>query len=632
MTHEAKRRRFVFQLRIPNDVRSHYGGRTLIRQSLGNIPREVAEAKGRALAAAYHAEFAKLRATVAGNQEGRVVRLPINEETAARLAATWQYNEVTQLAATLDAMRKAPADEWAKLTSATQAALANARDQLRRDDRGDFQKALDHLSHEHGFKLLGPSSVLGGIARFWNGARVDLLTRMLEVIDGSLSINALMPPEEDQLPLVKLWGTAAKVLPTHWAEGKKALNLPVNPKTRDKYTLLAGDCDNILAGRPVEDLTVADLEALMSYWRSRGNVASTIIGKLDQLHQLLRQLGTNPRIDACFDAVRPARVGKLKTKRLPFTREQVHALITAIRTDKSLSQDDLMLSYLLFLTGGRLEEVCQLTASDLMPTADGWQVRVAEGRHTGTAARLKNSASARRLTIPIGVLPDLDAWLQERFDAGVNLFPALTPNAYGQLSNAVGKRLNRVVRKVLGPDRRLVLLSSRPTVNRVMRRAGVDPRVRFRQLGHADVGVHDRCYDAAEHFDDDDLLPASRVIASWLAGCLDDEAAPGVETQVAGYDADLAELHPGMRNVGDQAVELEHATVEHDYSLATLPPVPIQSSGESGFPEHAGRSADDDIDRMVINGEVDETGCQTGHWLRPIMNPAAAERRARDFQ
>ena len=124
----------------------------------------------------------------------------------------------------------------------------------------------------------------------------------------------------------------------------------------------------------------------------------------------IRDRGTNERIEACFDTGRPVG-GKLKTKRLPFTREQVCTWVNAVNADEKLSKDDKMLVHLLLLTAARLEELCQLTASDITLDQGHWQLRIASGQDTDTNASIKNPASARRLMIPMGVLPRLDTCL-----------------------------------------------------------------------------------------------------------------------------------------------------------------------------------------------------------------------------
>ncbi|MFZ4539142.1 tyrosine-type recombinase/integrase [Propionivibrio sp.] len=387
-------------------------------------------------------------------------------------------------------------------------------------------------------------------------------------------------------------------------------------KTLDKYRLIAGDCDAALNGRPVEDLCEADLSSIKANWCAQGNGPSTVICKLDLLKQLVRLLGPNERLKACFEAGRPVG-GKLKTKRLPFTREQVSTWINAANADTGLSEDDKMLVHLLLLTAARLEELCQLTASDITTDQDHWQLRIASGQDTGTGAGIKNPASARRLMIPMGVLPRLDTWLTKRVAAGGSIFPYLTADKYGCLGTAVSKRLNRRLRKIVGPDRRLVLLSSRPTGNRVMRRAGVDPRVRYRQLGHADHGIHDKHYDAAEYFDDEDLLPAAAIMAEWLADCIGTEALPRGDGQTPGNDTGLTEPDMHVRDKSDEpASAAQHATVEPHHlpiqlqlsqpgvtSAESFEPLPATLIAVSGFGTDPG--GQDEIPGGLEQNELD---------------------------
>lgn len=96
------------------------------------------------------------------------------------------------------------------------------------------------------------------------------------------------------------------------------------------------------------------------------------------------------------------------------------------------------------------------------------------------------------------------------------MFENASCNRHGIRSAAASQRLNRVLRKLIPGERRLVLQSMRNTIGQVLRRAHVDPRVRKRFLGHADTDIHDRHYDPAELLDDTDLLPATEAIVRWL--------------------------------------------------------------------------------------------------------------------
>ena len=450
---------------------------------------------------------------------------------------------------------------------------------------------------------------MGIAGRQFNAARVRYQSDVLRVLAGAMGIDALLPETIAQLPLVSLWGTAARELPERWAAGKRSIGLMPNLKTLNKYRMIAADLDAVLDGRPVESLSDHDLNKVKFQWCSQGNGPSTVVCKLDLLKQLVRQLGSNQRMEHCFQVARPVG-GKLKTKRRPFTQGQACAWVKSIDADEQLSADDKMLVFLLFLTAARLEELCQLTADDISSENEGWQLRIADGRDTGLDAGLKNAASARCLTIPRGALPALDRWLGERIVTGGRLFPALTTDKYGNLSSAVSKRLNRRLRMVVGADRRLVLLSSRPTVNRVMRRAGVDPRVRYRQLGHADQGIHDRHYDAAEHFDDEDLLPAATVIAAWLADCLKSEAMQGVDEQAPGNNPGLGQLDTGMSDEGSESgIALQQLPVQLDNPASLTTPGTFQPpafTAEDGTnPTTLGRQYDK-AGVVVTDNEIDE--------------------------
>ncbi len=636
LTYEKARQRYVFQLRIPVDLRSDFDGRATIRKSLGNIPHDQAVVRANELATHYLAEFDRLRPATAALPAPRATVLQINAQTGQQLAATWQRRAINDLIKQLEHLQSAPEEDWERAIAEGQEALRTAREELRRGNTHVFDEVLTTLQSQFEFSLNGGSVELSIVARQFNAARVAYLLSVLEVLDGIQGVDAITPNLASQMPLVSLWGTAAKDLPDLWASRKRSIGQEPNLKTFDKYRLIAGDCDTILNGRPVEDLSAADLAAIKALWCAQGNGPSTVVGKLDLLKLLVGVLGEDERLEACFASARPAG-GKLKTKRLPFTRDQVCAWVNALNADKNLSEDDKMLAHLLLLTATRLEELCQLTTDDVAIEQGHWQLRIANGQYTHTGAHIKNSASARRLMIPMGVLPHLDTWLNERIASGGSIFPDLTADKYGNLGTAVGKRLNRRLRKLLGPDRRLVLLSSRPTANRVMRRAGIDPRVRYRQLGHADQGIHDRHYDAAEHFDDEDLLPAAAIMAEWLAGCIRSDALPQVDLQTIWNNTCVAEADTRvLHESGEPASAVQQSSVEpyHGSGQIELAQASV-TSAEASEPArsspiaicglHAFTGGDDDVRRGRRQDEVNRVLSPSGHLLTGVQKQVGLE-------
>ena len=622
LTYEKARQRYVFQLRVPVNLRPSFEGRETIRKSLGSIPHEEAVARANELATHYLSEFDRLRPAPADTPAARITVLDVTARTGHQLAATWQRRAINDLTAQLERLQSAPETDWETAISDGQAALKTAREELRRGNFLAFNDVLTTLQHQHGFVLNSDTAELAVASRQFNAVRVAYLASVLDVLAGTQGVDAVTPPRDTQLPLLCLWGTAAKDLPELWASRKRSIGQEPNLKTLDKYRLIAGDCDSILNGRPVEDLRDADLTAIKARWCAQDNGPSTVICKLDLLKQLVRLLGANERLEACFQSGRPVG-GKLKTKRLPFTRDQVCTWVNAVNADASLSEDDKMLVHLLLLTAARLEEMCQLTASDIATDQGHWHLRIASGQDTSTEAGIKNPASARRLMIPMGVLPRLDTWLSEHVTAGGSIFPDLTEDKYGCLGTAVSKRLNRRLRKLLGPDRRLVLLSSRPTGNRVMRRAGVDPRVRYRQLGHADQGIHDRHYDAAEHFDDEDLLPAAAIMAEWLASCIEPDALPEVDGQVLGNNAGLTEPDMHVRDESAesartaQQISVEHGHLPVQFELAQVRVVP-----QEAFKPASATSIDARGFRTLTGGDHDVPGGFRQNELNRVVSPS----------
>lgn len=527
LTWDKARRRFVFQKRIPEAVRAAFGGRAIIRIHLGDIPEAEAVARAAHLAAHYGTliEQATNHTKSPRHREPTVaIRFALDEEIAERFIQTWRMRTASDFAARLEPLRDAPESAWERLEEEIEASLQEARRCLRRCDDRPLAHALGSIQSDLNLRIEGSESVLVSFTHDFNGARVTFLTDCLAVVRGDMPVSALYPPLETQLPLVCLWGDPASVLADTWQARIVAAGGEVNLKTLDKYTAIARDLETILIRRPVQSLTETDIIALKSLWGARGNRAGTIQDKLSILLTLLRPFNVDDRLHGLFahnsDGGQPRRAG-----RLPFTDAQARTFLGTVIGNPSVRREDQMLVALLILLGCRIEEIYQLQAADFTASENGWLVRLADRRQTGSGeASLKNTSSARCLPLHSGVFPELDAWLRERIEEGGLLFPEGSSNRYGIRSAAASKRLNRLLRALFPDDRRLVLQSTRSTANRAMRRAETDPRIRRRFLGHADADIHERHYDPGELLDDQDLQAGSAALAAFLRDVLGSES------------------------------------------------------------------------------------------------------------
>jgi len=466
LTWEHKRRRWVFQIRIPVAVQPAFDGRTIIRKHLGDLPMPVAQARAQHLASHYQHLFAKWLAEHDNHQSTVPVHtmvFVIDDNLIPRFVRTSDY----------------------------------------------FDDVRRSIEKTYRIRLHGDAVAFLALTQALNAERVRVLEESLEVVRGTKSVTSLYPDRESLLPLRELWGDPPSRLLDHWVTRTRHVGASVNPRTHDKYRSIVRDLDLILIRRPVQSLDRNDVEALSTLWASRNNGDKTIFDKLHILRSLLVPFSSNEQIAQLFSTVMAPRPSA-QVKRIPFTANQLRKLLVELRARRTDKRDDLVLVMLIFLLAARIEEVYQLVGTDLTPVDCGWLVRIADHDQTGAgSARLKNANSARHLPLHSRDIPILERWLAERAASGGALFRHQSKNRYGNRSAAASKRLNRVIRRLFPNDKRLVLQSLRSTANRVMRQANVDPRIRRRFLGHADDNVHQRHYDPGELLDADDLEPGS---------------------------------------------------------------------------------------------------------------------------
>ncbi len=534
LTWDAKRSRFVFQMRVPPLARAQFEGRVMIRVYLGNIEPAAAAVRCQQLAAHYQQLFAQSRKAADRivtpvNTISVRMHLCLDAALGARFIATWRYQAANVFKTQLDGLKVCPDVEWNKLEAELQQERANARAQLRRHDSQEFERVTRTMESTYNLQLDVAATDRDELESRLNSERVKFCSECLTAIGGEISVHTLFPQPNALLPVIELWGDPASRLPELWVKRVLASGAIVNAKTRDKYQHIADDLGFILGRRPVQAVRHPDLESLKALWLKRGNGGGTIKRKLDMLKSLLRSLLSAADIETLFQRVQLG-VRVTRVRRLPFTDAQLGIFANAVFDSESLCSDDKMLVALLLLTGARIEELYQLRADDLESNTNGWLVRIADQRQTGSgSANLKNAVSARRLPVSRGVFPVMDSWLSERITDGGFLFQGQSQNKYGKRSAAASRRLNRFLRTLFPDDLRLVLQSIRNTLSRIMRRGKTDPRVRTRFLGHADVGIHDQHYDPGELLDDGDLESGATAIANFLRSHFGQQSRPRVE-------------------------------------------------------------------------------------------------------
>jgi len=453
--------------------------------------------------------------TIPRSSASEMVTFVLSDDIRARIIATWKSATAEQLISVHKSLREAPCADWDKHMQEIETAIDKIRDDLRRVRSTFVDDYVTKLQQRHKFRLLATQNELEHFVCEFNYARINLLNSYLDVTNGQAPVTQLLIRQEEIIPLIELWGTPASTLSEGWKKSILKQNRRLVVKTYDKYKRIAADLGTIMGRRPVEHIGISDLEGILSLWRGRVNSPRTVKGYFQILKTMLRLMPEHEHFERMFEKFRLSK-DKTDAARLSFTDEQIRILSDGIIDGDDVREDDRALVCMMLLTGARLEEIYQLTPSDLSPCQKGWMIRIADSRQTGHGeSHTKNSASARRIPIIKGVFPDMDDWI-ERHQSFAFIFPNGSKNKHGIRSAAASKRLNRLIRKYFPDDKRLVLQSTRNTVARIMRRENVDIRVRYRFLGHKDAGIHMTHYDHSSQMDAEDLMAASKAIARHL--------------------------------------------------------------------------------------------------------------------
>ncbi|MEZ5525413.1 MAG: tyrosine-type recombinase/integrase [Pseudomonadales bacterium] len=159
-----------------------------------------------------------------------------------------------------------------------------------------------------------------------------------------------------------------------------------------------------------------------------------------------------------------------RMKRQPFSDDEILLIYRNIE-DEELSNLFLLGAY----TGCRIEELCQLTAEDVLPYEHEGKERVF------FIIRNAKTAAGQGRTVPVHLqIHALVLRLQER---GGYLIHTPTTNKYKERSSAIGKRFGRLKRELgFGPEK--VFHSLRKTVATQFKNQGIPEPIAADILGH----------------------------------------------------------------------------------------------------------------------------------------------------
>lgn len=90
-TWDGKRDRWVFQLRVPGNLREHFRGVAVIREHIGRVDGAVAAAHAQRRAGELRAQFDRLREAIRGSSSDTLIRPPLTRFTLGKalLPPSW---------------------------------------------------------------------------------------------------------------------------------------------------------------------------------------------------------------------------------------------------------------------------------------------------------------------------------------------------------------------------------------------------------------------------------------------------------------------------------------------------------------------------------------------------------------
>jgi integrase len=249
-------------------------------------------------------------------------------------------------------------------------------------------------------------------------------------------------------------------------------------------------------------LTRAHVLALKDSMLAEGLTVGTVNQNLTMLGTVLQYGVDNDRVQAnVAHNVRIRGRSNAKEARLPFTVEHLNAIFAspiyrpenrrdkrkaAVPVDSTyLTNEELPASYwlplLALFTGARVEELGQLSPSDVYQEEGHWVVRITD---EGDAQGVKTGSSRRRVPLhPALIERGLLAVVEVR--RGHDRLWGLDPDSEGRETSAWGRWFANYLRDTIAiDDRRRVFHSYRHTFKDLMRSVGVTEEVSDALTGH----------------------------------------------------------------------------------------------------------------------------------------------------
>lgn len=186
--------------------------------------------------------------------------------------------------------------------------------------------------------------------------------------------------------------------------------------------------------------------------------------------------------DTLFDSPQFLRNLKKNDKKPPKVAIEPSEACSLVK--RAIEREDVTLAHAIYIgmyTGMRIEEVCQLKASNV---DDAWI----------TVIEAKTKAGERRIPIHSALRPVLEKLKKQSIDGYI--IPGLGPGTHGKRSDKVGKRF-RTQRDKLGLSKQKTFHSLRRTVTTQLQQQGVREDVIAAILGHSYGGFTIKHYSDA---------------------------------------------------------------------------------------------------------------------------------------
>lgn len=475
--------RLYLRLRVPADVKAHFGGRNHLERALGTADIVAARRERNRLLPGWEAAFGEARGLPRPAEYVPVLERydltgPVTPERIRRLKDALR----------LEAEIAEDADE-AYLAQARQ----SAREWVGSLSDGEIEALRSRALYGHRAPALAGQEARP-VAEYAPGGIVapDEALAEIERVEGA----AAAPP-----PVAEAAGHTIWQAWDLYAEDRNPA-----PKTAHEWKRSLEIFEEAMRAEPIQPRSVEEISrdhirAYVRYLRARpsgrgGSVSDDTVNKrLAALRSVLEVAVRNDWIakNPVSGFIKRDRKTVAKSKRLPLLVSEIETVQSSIDCDSG----DYWIWVLLRYTGARLGEIAQLHKDDVKRHHDGtWYVKI----HDEGARHVKTVSSVRDVPLHAAVADNFLAWVRSR-PAG-----PLWPGCWREVEadgggtqlvpapEATSKRLNRRLRVAGVTDPRKTLHSLRHACKDALRHVCPDEELRDAILGHTGAATVGRRY------------------------------------------------------------------------------------------------------------------------------------------